>query len=77
MAMKDAAVGETFRGGDEQPLIRKYPNGETPCEESHDLESIFKKQTSGSETSQYREEKKLTQTCSQQVDFGLFAESTS
>ncbi len=60
MAMKDAAVGETLRGGDEQPLIRRCPNGETPCERSRDSDSIVRKQTSGSETSQYREEKRLT-----------------
>jgi hypothetical protein len=59
--MKDAAVSDMLRGGDEQPLIRRFPNGETPYEQSYDAWSILCEQTSGSETSQYREEKRLTQ----------------
>lgn len=29
-AMKDVAGDDTLRGGAEQPLIRRFPNGETP-----------------------------------------------
>ena len=28
-AMKDVVACEKFRGGGKQPVIRKYPNGET------------------------------------------------
>ncbi len=28
-AMKDAVGGDTLRGGAKQPLIRRFPNGET------------------------------------------------
>jgi len=31
-AMKDAAAGDTLRGGGKQPLIRGCPNGETLLE---------------------------------------------
>jgi hypothetical protein len=58
--MKDAAVGDTLRGGDEQPLIRRFLNGETLYEQSYNSNSIGGEHTSGSETSQYREEKRLT-----------------
>ncbi len=40
---KDAASGETSRGGAEQPLIREYPNGETlyeSCRIIHMLQGI-------------------------------------
>jgi len=30
-AMKDVGGCEKFRGGANQPLSRKCPNGETPC----------------------------------------------
>ena len=33
--MKDAATCDKLRGGGKQPLIRRFPNGETPCGESH------------------------------------------
>jgi hypothetical protein len=32
--MKDVAVSDKRRGGDEQPLIRRSPNGETQVEQS-------------------------------------------
>jgi hypothetical protein len=41
----------------EQPLIRRFPNGETHPEEIQDIPSQDGKPTKGSETSQYLEEK--------------------
>ncbi len=29
--MKDVAICDKLRGGDKQPLIRRFPNGETQC----------------------------------------------
>ena len=31
-SMKDVAVSEKRRGGDKQPVIRRFPNGETQVE---------------------------------------------
>jgi hypothetical protein len=59
--MKDVAACDKLRGGGKQPLIRRCPNGETPCGECRmTLYSIHrcKEGTWGSETSQYPEEKK-------------------
>ncbi len=61
--MKDVVAGETFRGGGKQPLIRKYPNGETHVGEANVpiTEYIgYVGGTWGSETSQYPEEKRIT-----------------
>ena len=44
-AMKDVAICEKLRGGDEQPLIRRCPNGETLSLFRENLERVFKKQT--------------------------------
>ena len=41
----------------EQPLIRRFPNGETHPEEIQDILSQDRRPTEGSETSQYLEEK--------------------
>ena len=40
----------------EQPLIRRFPNGETHSEEIQDILSQDRRPTKGSETSQYLEE---------------------
>ena len=57
--MKDAAGGETGRGGAKQPLIRPSPNGETHAVVTRRT-PIFGGGTWGTETSQYPKEKKTT-----------------
>ena len=49
-----------LRGGAKQPSIRRFPNEETHLAEMLDIWQQCQMQTSGSETSQYREEKKPT-----------------
>ena len=59
--MKDVAACEKLRGGGKQPLIRRYPNGETHPDEVGILHIWIHRMvegTWGSETSQYPEEKK-------------------
>ena len=56
-AMKDAAGGDMLRGGAEQPLIRRFPNGGT--QQSKPLLSrASEERTRGSKTFQYPEEKR-------------------
>ncbi len=63
--MKDVAVCDKLRGGDKQPLIRRFPNGGTPLtikRRRPGAEYIGAVEiTWGSETSQYPEEKKSTE----------------
>ena len=56
--MKDAATCEKLREGGEQPMIRRCPNGETLSAQAENAVRVHRKQTSGSKTFQYREEKK-------------------
>ena len=53
--MKDVGVCDKLRGAGKRALIRKFPNGET-----HYIEDIVsaRRQTQGTETSKYLEEKK-------------------
>ena len=62
--MKDVAICDKLRGGDKQPLIRRFPNGGTHFNFWSITCPIHKRVewTWGSETSQYPEEKKITNT---------------
>ena len=62
--MKDVAACDKLRGGGKQPLIRRFPNGETPLNKFQrpTIEYIDRVEgTRGSETSQYPEEKRIKQ----------------
>ena len=47
---------DKLRGGAEQPLIRRSPNGDEPCPLKRAIPMQIGKRTPGSETSQYQEE---------------------
>lgn len=69
--MKDVAACDKLRGGGKQPLIRRFPNGETRYVEGVSSTAEYiggMKGTWGSETSQYPEErKKINSLCVQSV----------
>ena len=44
-AMKDVAACDKLRGGGKQPLIRRFPNGETPLIEDQRLRLCVGEQT--------------------------------
>ena len=58
--MKDAGAGDMLRGGGNQPLIRRCPNGETHCGKPtvHIGLGSYDAGTRGTETSKYPEEDK-------------------
>lgn len=62
-AMKDVVACDKLRGGSKQPLIRRFPNGETRPFLMVTLYWIhrYKERTWGTETSKYPEEKKSTE----------------
>ncbi len=57
-AMKDAVGGDTLRGGAKQPLIRRFPNGETLQLRAGTLSLDGNERTLGSKTFQYQVEKR-------------------
>lgn len=64
-AMKDVVSCEKLRGGAKQPVIRRCPNGETRRVVRRAIANgihRFAKPTRGTETSQYPEERKSTET---------------